>query len=141
MDSSSLEKLQHKAKELYEYGKFKEVQKMFEAFIETLESDIGVDNEERACDSCFNVRRFGNSLNHTKVCFDEAIENYTQAITLGPNLSVAFYNRGTIHYRLSDFKSAVADLSKACELNPSNDEFQEGYRNALANIEMPSRSD
>lgn len=34
------------------------------------------------------------------VCFDEAVADYTRAVELDPSLAAAYYNRGTIHYRL-----------------------------------------
>lgn len=44
-----------------------------------------------------------NSRGHIRylwVDFDEAIEDYSEALKLDPKLAVAYYNRGQIHYRL-----------------------------------------
>lgn len=40
-----------------------------------------------------------------QVYFDEAVEDYTKAIQLDPTLAAAYYNRGTVHYRLYAAKS------------------------------------
>ena len=32
--------------------------------------------------------------------FAEAVQDFTKALKLKPNMAVAFYNRGLIHYRL-----------------------------------------
>ena len=39
-------------------------------------------------------------IKYMRVDFNEAVEDYTQAISLDNTLAVAFYNRGQIHYRL-----------------------------------------
>ena len=39
-------------------------------------------------------------IRYLRVEFDEAIEDYTQAIKLDSNFAVPYYNRGQIHYRL-----------------------------------------
>ena len=44
-----------------------------------------------------------NNRGHSRymqVKFDEAVEDYNEAIKLNPKLSVSYYNRGTIFYRL-----------------------------------------
>lgn len=37
---------------------------------------------------------------YLQVSFDDAVEDYTQALKLDPSLAVARYNRATIYYRL-----------------------------------------
>ena len=37
---------------------------------------------------------------YKQVFFDEAVEDYTQALKLNPALAPAYYNRATINYRL-----------------------------------------
>jgi len=34
------------------------------------------------------------------VDFDQASEDYTKCLKIDPNFTVAYYNRGMIHYRL-----------------------------------------
>lgn len=34
------------------------------------------------------------------VCFDEAVEDFTNAVRLNPSLGAAYYSRATINYRL-----------------------------------------
>ena len=44
-----------------------------------------------------------NTRGHIKylwVDFNEAVEDYTAAITTDPTHAVAFYNRGQVHYRM-----------------------------------------
>ncbi len=45
-----------------------------------------------------------------------AIEDYTRAIRLDPNLAEAYYNRGLAHLALKQDAEATSDLSKAGEL-------------------------
>ncbi|KAL0273726.1 UNVERIFIED_CONTAM: hypothetical protein PYX00_006335 [Menopon gallinae] len=61
-----------------------------------------------------------------KVDFDDAIEDYTKAISLDPGLAVAYYNRGTVLYRLGNYELALEDLTKCVELDPKNIHFAEG---------------
>lgn len=39
-------------------------------------------------------------LHYKKVLFDLAIDDYTNAINIDDKLSVAYYNRATIYYRI-----------------------------------------
>ena len=49
----------------------------------------------------FNNR---GQIKYLRVDFDEAIEDYTQALKLDSTFPVVFYNRGLIHYRLGKQK-------------------------------------
>ena len=60
------------------------------------------------------------------VDFYNAEDDYDRAVKLDPCLAVAYYNRGTIHYRMGDFDLALADFKMSIKLEPSNPEFSEG---------------
>jgi tetratricopeptide (TPR) repeat protein len=47
-----------------------------------------------------------------------AIDNYSKAIQLNPNLSSAYNNRALAYVRLGNLKSAITDFNKAIELDP-----------------------
>ncbi|RXG60784.1 Tetratricopeptide repeat protein 32 [Armadillidium vulgare] len=63
-----------------------------------------------------------------QVLFDDAVEDYTKAIQFDRTLAVAYYNRGTIYYRMGCFGDALKDLKTAVELEPSNNEFINGFK-------------
>ena len=48
-----------------------------------------------------------------------AIIDYSKAIELNPNYTIAYYNRGVIKNELKDYKRAIDDYTKAIELNPN----------------------
>ena len=47
--------------------------------------------------------------------FDEAIEDYNQAIELNPKSAVAYQNRGNIYFDQKDFDEAIEDYNQAIE--------------------------
>lgn len=49
-----------------------------------------------------------------------AIADYTKAINLNPNFSMAFNNRGWAKFELKNYTAALTDLNKAIELDPNN---------------------
>lgn len=49
-----------------------------------------------------------------------AINNFTQAIAIDPNNSIAYYNRGNARYKQGDKQGAIADYNEAIRLNPNN---------------------
>jgi tetratricopeptide (TPR) repeat protein len=49
-----------------------------------------------------------------------AISDYTKAINLNPNFSMAYNNRGWAKFQLKNNIGALADLNKAIELDPNN---------------------
>ncbi len=55
-----------------------------------------------------------------------AIEEYTQAIELDPQLAEAHLNRGNAHIQVDDYDRAIDDLDQAIALNPK---FAEAYHN------------
>lgn len=62
------------------------------------------------------------------VNFFEAIYDYSQALKLDPDFSVALYNRGLIHYRLGQYSLALEDFERARRLDP-------GFRDVVQAIE------
>ena len=56
--------------------------------------------------------------------YSKAIEHYSNAIKLNPQMAEAYYNRGLAYGEKEEFEPAIDDLNKAIELNP---EFAEAY--------------
>ena len=52
--------------------------------------------------------------------FDEAIAKFDEAASLDENMDVAYYFRAQANIYKQDYESAVADASKAIEMNPEN---------------------
>ena len=50
--------------------------------------------------------------------YKKAIEHYTKAIELKPNLASAYNNRGNTYRQKGEFDAAIQDLNKAIDLNP-----------------------
>ena len=48
--------------------------------------------------------------------YAKAVDDYTRAIELDPNLAEAYYNRGLTRIRANNRTQGIADLSKAGEL-------------------------
>lgn len=60
----------------------------------------------------------GDTL-HEQGMLDEAIELYTRAIQLDPNLAAAYNNRGLAYDEKGDLGRAIADLDRAIQLDPN----------------------
>ena len=71
--------------------------------------------------------------------FDGAISDYTLALSLDPNMAVAWYNRGTVHYRMGRFEEAEEDLQRAAGLQPDNGDFLEGLRECRHRAQVKPR--
>jgi tetratricopeptide (TPR) repeat protein len=52
--------------------------------------------------------------------YDMAIEDYTEAIRLDPNLATAYFNRGYAYGEKRDYDRAIADYTQAIKLNPND---------------------
>jgi len=65
---------------------------------------------------------------YMQVEFYRAKDDYDEAIRLDPELGTAYYNRGTILYRMGSYKEALPDFQKSVDIQPKNEEFQEGLK-------------
>ena len=52
--------------------------------------------------------------------FDNAIVDFSQAISLNPEIDQAYYNRGNTYAQLGQLDKALADLNKVIEKNPND---------------------
>jgi tetratricopeptide (TPR) repeat protein len=55
---------------------------------------------------------------------DEAIDDYTQAITLDPNEAWGFGGRAAAYMAKKEYDKAIADLNEAIRLAPDEDYFK-----------------
>ena len=55
--------------------------------------------------------------------YEQAVQDYTQALQVEPTNSYAYYNRGITRDRHGDYQGAVADFSQAISLDPANADF------------------
>jgi len=62
--------------------------------------------------------------------YDGAIAEFTEALKIDPNftvaknnLSIAYYSRGLACYQNGDSEKAIEDIEKAAELNPEDDTY------------------
>jgi tetratricopeptide (TPR) repeat protein len=51
---------------------------------------------------------------------DSAMKEFSTAIEIDPDYSLAYYNRALIYYRNGDLESSLAEYNKALELDPKN---------------------
>ena len=58
--------------------------------------------------------------------YEQAIEDYDQAIRLNPEDADAYYNRGIVYYELGQLERAIEDYDEAIRLNP---EYTKAYYN------------
>jgi tetratricopeptide (TPR) repeat protein len=64
----------------------------------------------------------GNRYSRNAV-YDRAIDDYTTAISMDPELAEAFYSRGCSYYEIGRYDDSIADLTRAIEINPSADAY------------------
>ena len=62
------------------------------------------------------------SVNYHESNYQEAIENYTQAIKLDPNNAYAYFNRGVAKAKLKGYPEAIKDYTEAIRLDPNSAE-------------------
>ncbi len=72
-------------------------------------------NFSRSGDDPAEWLRKGNLL-YRSGNLDEALRVFTLTIALDPNLDQAYYNRGVIYWKMSDFHKAVDDFQSAAQL-------------------------
>ncbi|KAL5493994.1 hypothetical protein EMCRGX_G015258 [Ephydatia muelleri] len=104
----------YRAKELYAEGNLPESHKLLTNFIVSQRGISG--NAAAQLTDAFNTR---GHIHYRWVDFDEAIQDYSEAIKVDPTFAVAYYNRGQVHYRLGRLKLAQVDLKQALFLQPS----------------------
>ena len=70
---------------------------------------------------CNNAEAYNNRGNayRDKGEFDHAIQNYSKAIELKPDLAEAYFNRGIAYSDKDEFDQAIQDYTKAIGLNPN----------------------
>ena len=86
----------------------------------------GEDPDFKLADA-YNYR--GNAYEH-KGLYDQAIADFTMAISLKPSLESAYENRGNKYLRKALYDLAIADFSKVISLNSRN--VASYYNRALA---------
>ncbi|MFP3042602.1 tetratricopeptide repeat protein [Treponema primitia] len=74
---------------------------------------------------------YNRGYNHAaKKEYDNAIENFTQALRLDPNFFPAYVQRGQSYSRSGDYEKALADFNTALRLTP--DSFEAYYFRGMA---------
>ena len=66
--------------------------------------------------------------------YPQAIEHYTKAIELNPQMARAYYNRGNANSALEEYEEALKDYSKAIQLDP--DYADSFFNRANANADL-----
>ena len=51
---------------------------------------------------------------------EAAMKEFSRAIEIAPDYSLAYYNRARIYYQRGDLDNSLAEYSKAIELDPNN---------------------
>ena len=49
--------------------------------------------------------------------FNLAIEDFSKAITINPDLAYVYFNRGLAHIQSGNKRSSIPDFKKACDLD------------------------
>ena len=73
----------------------------------------------------------GNSL-YLAGSYREAINAYTIATVMNPELTEAYYQRGFAHHNLGNYESAIRDYSRALTLSPELAEVRTKLKDAKA---------
>lgn len=69
--------------------------------------------------------------------YDRAIEDYSRAIDLNRNISIAFFNRGNAFHSMNQLEKAIADYTEAINIKPN---YIEAYVNrGLAYSILPDK--
>ncbi|WP_414588642.1 caspase, EACC1-associated type [Scytonema sp. PCC 10023] len=63
-----------------------------------------------------------------------AIEDYTQALELDPNFTIAYYKRGYTRSEIEDYKAAIEDFTQYLRLNPNDVNVYNSRGNAYYNL-------
>jgi tetratricopeptide (TPR) repeat protein len=65
--------------------------------------------------------------------FEDAIQEFSEAVTLNPSLALAYNGRGYAYYRLKNYQAASGDFDAAIRLDPV-------YANAYLNRSLCRRA-
>lgn len=66
--------------------------------------------------------------------YQEAIQNFNQALQINPNLIEGYCNRGLVRIVLRDYQGAIADFNQALRLNPDHADAYNKRGNACAEM-------
>ena len=65
-------------------------------------------------------------LTHCKMKqYDDALEDFTEAININPNYGLAYYRRGLVYLELDNQQFAKSDFKKARQLEPKNQDIKQ----------------
>ena len=67
---------------------------------------------------------------HKNGCYKEAIDHYTEALTINPQMTVAYNNLGNVYAEIDEYDCAIRNYSKAINLDPT----YAGAYNNLGNV-------
>jgi len=68
---------------------------------------------------------------------DEALKDYTDAITLAPDFAYHHDNRGNIYFENQQYQKAIADYSEAIKLDPKSANFHTDRAKAYRAVAQP----
>ncbi|KAM8953240.1 tetratricopeptide repeat protein 32 [Pelodytes ibericus] len=111
-----------------------EAEKLYGKVIERCARDRKCSLEDLAI--AYNNR---GQVKYFRVDFYEAMDDYTEAIRVNPNLEVAYYNRGLVLYRLGFFDEAIKDFQKVLQLNPQFEDAMKSLNQSLLDKEEKKR--
>ncbi len=80
---------------------------------------IGFIDNEKNYDTADSLFYQGNAQSSSEE-YEKAMECYTKAIELNPQLAEAYNNRGFAKYSLQEYKEAIKDFTKTIELSPQS---------------------
>ncbi|XP_018018063.1 tetratricopeptide repeat protein 32 [Hyalella azteca] len=105
--------------------RFQDAEKLILDQINTLEKNGSGSRKDLA--SAYN---WLGLCRYRAVEFDEAQQHFNTAIQHDSACAQAYYNRGTVCYRMGKSDKAVADMEMAVHLEPHNEEFLLGLTSA-----------
>lgn len=120
--SSNIKNLMKDGEDFFKLGKMSLAYENFSAVIIELEEKITKHNSSLEInewlDILGNAYNYRGQIKYLRVDFDEAVDDYSQAIKLCPHFAIAYYNRGQIHYRLGRFHQGIEDFKMALRILP-----------------------
>ena len=116
LEKVSAESLRH-----YNFGNFEKAEAAYTELLEKYKEG----EKDKVLALIYNNR---GHARYMQVEFYRAKDDYDVAIKLNPELGSAYYNRATILYRMGSYKEALPDFQKSVDIEPKNEEFQEGLK-------------